>query len=150
MSDDPAVDACRVCGEACVWCRERRAAAKLEADLAAVRASAASPLVPGATPKFAELKPQLRVALSPTAIGTVDDFASAHGVDFLCPGCFVANGGEYGTHRIRVWFAGRGAPPEITPLPRWDASGSSLADLTLSPSILVRCWHGFIRNGEVT
>jgi hypothetical protein len=37
--------------------------------------------------------------------------------------------------------------------PRWSVSGSSLEDLTISPSIAVgdpECWHGFIRNGEIT
>lgn len=38
--------------------------------------------------------------------------------------------------------------------PRWVVSGSSLNDLTLTPSIAVgknpECWHGFITNGEVT
>lgn len=40
--------------------------------------------------------------------------------------------------------------------PRWTMSGSSLEDLTLSPSIDVgggrgdtSCWHGFITGGEV-
>jgi len=38
--------------------------------------------------------------------------------------------------------------------PRWTVSGTSVADLTLTPSIAVgpgdhECWHGFITNGEV-
>lgn len=36
---------------------------------------------------------------------------------------------------------------------RWQMSGESLSDLTLSPSIDVgepSCWHGYIKNGEVT
>lgn len=36
---------------------------------------------------------------------------------------------------------------------RWEMSGSGLDDLTLSPSIDVgepSCWHGYIKNGEVT
>jgi hypothetical protein len=38
--------------------------------------------------------------------------------------------------------------------PRWTVSGTGLHDLTVTPSIAVgknpECWHGFIRNGEVT
>lgn len=37
--------------------------------------------------------------------------------------------------------------------PRWVVSGTSLEDLTLSPSVEVNpkrpCWHGHIQNGEV-
>jgi hypothetical protein len=36
--------------------------------------------------------------------------------------------------------------------PRWHMEGSSLEDLTLTPSIAVgdpECWHGFITSGEV-
>jgi hypothetical protein len=37
--------------------------------------------------------------------------------------------------------------------PRWTVSGTSLEDLTISPSIAVgenpECWHGYIQNGEV-
>ncbi len=51
-------------------------------------------------------------------------------------------------------------PPDHGPVsrdgathPRWIVSGSSLADLTITPSIAVgkdpECWHGFITNGEV-
>lgn len=37
--------------------------------------------------------------------------------------------------------------------PRWSVTGSSLTDLTLSPSVDVgepSCWHGFIQNGVVS
>ena len=38
--------------------------------------------------------------------------------------------------------------------PRWTVSGTGLHDLTITPSIAVgkdpECWHGFVRNGEVT
>lgn len=52
-------------------------------------------------------------------------------------------------------------PPNHGPLsrdgksrPRWIVSGTSLADLSLTPSVAVgpsekECWHGFITNGEV-
>lgn len=40
--------------------------------------------------------------------------------------------------------------------PRWTMSGTGLADLTITPSVLVgtpevsECWHGFITSGRVT
>lgn len=68
----------------------------------------------------------------------------AQGVMFDCPQCSL-------THPILAWFAGRGVPKEEVPGPgRWTVSGSSLEDLTLSPSINVSgCWHGWVRNGRV-
>jgi len=80
----------------------------------------------------------------------VDSMAEAHGVRFLCPQCHQSNGGPVGTHSIIVWFRGRGAPDDEWPAARWQASGASLGDLTLSPSIhVVGDWHGWIRNGKV-
>ncbi len=82
----------------------------------------------------------------------VADFSEARGVMFLCPKCFIANRGRVGTHSVIAWFTG--VPADRVPGPgRWEASGTSLADLTLRPSILLTgegCgWHGFITNGEV-
>lgn len=92
-------------------------------------------------------------------------FDLAHGVWFLCPACFAANKGDVGTHRVLVWFSRRGVPEGERPAPRWDVTGgSSLDDLTLSPSIALNqsaqppapgqldvCrWHGWVRNGEAS
>lgn len=79
----------------------------------------------------------------------VDELSRAHGVMFLCPACFKANSGSVGTHSVLVWFANRGVPDAATPAPRWAMSGTSLADLTLSPSIQIPCWHGFVTGGIV-
>lgn len=88
---------------------------------------------------------------------TVRKFRNADRVSFLCPMCFAANGGPKGTHRIAIDFEGRGTPDEACmhnsdgqPV-RWNASGTSLADLTLAPSIQIigGCnWHGYIRQGR--
>ncbi len=78
---------------------------------------------------------------------------NAQGVLFLCPVCFKKNGGAAGTESVLCWFKGRGVPDSATPGPgRWDASGASFEDLTLSPSVNVdhEHWHGWIKNGEVT
>lgn len=63
-------------------------------------------------------------------------------------------------HGLLVPFADRGLPESHGPVnnagghPRWAVSGSSLEDLTTSPSIAVgdapNCWHGFITNGLIT
>jgi len=77
----------------------------------------------------------------------------AQGVLFLCPVCFVKNGGPIGTESVLCWFRDRGVPDAALPGPgRWQASGTSFADLTLSPSVNVdhEHWHGWIKNGEVT
>lgn len=82
-----------------------------------------------------------------------DAIAQSHGVIFLCPLCFAANGGNEGTHSILIPFADRGVPAEFCPkLPRWTfVSGTSLDTLTITPSILIHApcgWHGFITNGD--
>lgn len=66
-------------------------------------------------------------------------------------------------HGVIVPFADRGLPPTHGPVNdrgvhcRWQVSGASLADLTLTPSVLVGspanntvCWHGFITHGAIT
>lgn len=90
----------------------------------------------------------------------VDALAEAQGVRFLCPKCFVANGGSRGTHSVVCWQGSKGVPPEALPNPgRWKMDGTGLDDLTLnadppfssSRSVLLTgpgCgWHGFVTNG---
>lgn len=80
--------------------------------------------------------------------------SEAHGVIFDCPGC---NGG----HSVLVWFRDRPVPSTEEPSSaRWEASGSTIDDLTLSPSINLDtesariaktcCWHGWVKNGDAT
>lgn len=92
----------------------------------------------------------------------------AQGLQLWCP-CgygkpeFPLDGGR--PHAVMVPFRNPRNAPELPPEhgphskndpsqhPRWEMSGSGLEDLTISPSIDVgtpSCWHGFIRNGEVT
>lgn len=77
-------------------------------------------------------------------------------------GCFREN--EEVGHAIDVPFADRSnaapVPAEFGPRTRggvarfrWTVRGTSLADLTIMPSIDVgtpSCWHGHITNGEIT
>lgn len=84
----------------------------------------------------------------------VESLADAQGVMFLCPKCFETNHGPVGTHGIICWFRNKGVPDSMSPGPgRWDVvSGTSLKDLTLSPSVLLPgdgCeWHGWVKNGR--
>lgn len=93
----------------------------------------------------------------------------AQGVQLWCP-CgygkpeYPLKGGR--PHAIKVPFANPRNALELPanhgpisthdpagPRPRWQMSGTSLEDLTLSPSIAVgkpECWHGFITKGQVT
>lgn len=91
-----------------------------------------------------------------TEHGLRDDatFDDCDGVQFLCPKCFVDNGGARGTHLVLCWKPH--VPQTVRPAPgRWDHKGTGLHDLTLfagSSSIQLQggCgWHGFVGNGGV-
>jgi hypothetical protein len=86
-------------------------------------------------------------------------FAEAQGIEFLCPKCFLSNGGAGGTHWCNVTFSDRGVADQLgahntagKPT-RWAVSGDRFENLTTTPSILLEggCgWHGFITNGEIS
>ncbi len=115
--------------------------------------------------RLTELEPSFRVITKIDEDGNLREhregsFEEAHGVLFLCPKCFIANGGPVGTHGVICWSSSRGVPETIQPGPgRWKLEGSSLDDLTLgcepgksrSVALLGGCaWHGHVTNGEVT
>jgi hypothetical protein len=94
-----------------------------------------------------------------------DSVEGAQGVVFQCPKCGEGcepgeeDGRRFlrGAHYIRVFFANPAwravAPPEADKNPRWHMVGTSIDDLTLSPS--VDCtkgggcsFHGWVLNGE--
>lgn len=104
--------------------------------------------------RLAELEPQFVVReVREDGVYHVrtDALAQAQGVRFLCPKCFAANGGAVGTHMVLCWAPG--VPADAEPGPgRWPMTGTSLEDLTLTPSIQLNggcAWHGFVRDGEV-
>ena len=89
----------------------------------------------------------------------VDTLGEAQGVEFLCPKCFAANGGNVGTHAVICWSRSRGVPEKAKPGPgRWKMEGTGFDDLTLNAdppgtarSVLLTggCgWHGFVTNGD--
>jgi hypothetical protein len=94
----------------------------------------------------------------------VASVAEADQVMFLCPACFAKNGGPVGTHSVMVTFEGRDVPgvagsrdAEGKPS-RWRASGSTVDDLVLTPSILLDAkrkpdegchWHGFVGSSGI-
>jgi hypothetical protein len=97
--------------------------------------------------------PTVEVVGPVTYIPQVQTLSEAQGVEFDCPKCTSG-------HRIAVAFAGRGvldhqASRDKAGRPtRWQVSGTSLGDLTLSPSVDCtgsdpNCWHGFVTNGEI-
>src|SRR4051812_31916223 len=78
--------------------------------------------------------------------------ADADGIQFLCPKCFQANGGNVGTHLVLCWKPH--VPQEIRPAPgRWRFEGSGFDDLSLvagSSSVLLMGGcnaHFFVRGG---
>jgi hypothetical protein len=108
--------------------------------------------------RLVDLEARLMRFDPPRTFINVRSLAKADCVMFLCPACFLANGGKVGTHRIRIDFAGRGVTDEICikngsgqPV-RWNVSGTGLEDLSLTPSILILggCnWHGFVTAGNI-
>lgn len=94
----------------------------------------------------------------------IETLIEADHVMFLCPLCFTKNGGPEGTHSVWVTFAGRNVPDEAGTRnsegkpSRWNASGTSIDDLVLTPSIHLDAnlkaeegchWHGFVGSSGV-
>ena len=84
--------------------------------------------------------------------------ADAVGVQFLCPLCYVENGGPVGTHAVMCWSPD--VPLTVKPGPgRWEIHGTGFVDLTLrnparSDSIALTdeggCKaHFFVRDGRI-
>ena len=92
--------------------------------------------------KLVDLDAQLLAVKEPGLYHHVDEFRFAQGLRFECPRCR--------DHQVLVWFVDKGVPLAEEPISRWAAWGTSLEDLTLSPSINVAgCWHGFVISGEI-
>lgn len=88
----------------------------------------------------------------------VSALSEAHGIRFICPKSFAVHGGKVGAHSVQIYFAGSPVPADIGvnqkgDAVRWNVSGGSLDDLSLSPSIQEQdsiCgWHGFVGNAGI-
>jgi len=101
--------------------------------------------------KLTQLDPQFLKTADNHSLKYIDDILQADGILFLCPKCFENNNGAIGTHSIICWKPH--VPQTTVPTGgRWTFEGTSYANLTLSPSILIKdccCAHFFIRNGEI-
>lgn len=104
------------------------------------------------------LEAQFLIVNDDRSFSFVSELAEAQGILFLCPKCFAKNHGNIGTHSVICWFADRGVPDDLHPLPgRWIPEGKGYDDLTFvgpnAASVLLTggCnWHGFVCNGETT
>jgi|SRR6478736_8270395 len=98
------------------------------------------------------------VTHTPTGFYCDRSFGEAQGILFLCPSCYRKNGNsDIGVHSVLVWFKDRGVPDTAEPLARWQLSGTSMADVTITPSINLATdehsrdeWHGYVTNGHAT
>lgn len=100
-----------------------------------------------------QLSPQFIKYVSPGRHQDVGGLHEAHGIVFLCPKCYKANGGPVGTHSVMVWFKNKGVPDAEEPKPgRWSVvGGTGYANLSLGPSIQISTgcqWHGWVTNGS--
>lgn len=51
------------------------------------------------------------------------------------------------SHRVCIPFKGCNVTSDENGGNQWSVSGSSFEDLTLNPSIVLREWHGWVKNG---
>lgn len=107
--------------------------------------------------RLTELEPEFLKWLGPEhpeSCQIIEGPEQADGLWFLCPLCFLVNGGPVGTHGIKCWKPH--VPQTVSPTPgRWNQTGTGFHDLSLvasSSSIQLTdgCrWHGYVQNGEV-
>lgn len=105
--------------------------------------------------KLIELYPVFLKRINDKTFQQVSSIGEADGIEFLCPVCFVKNGGSVGTHSIICWNPS--VPQTTTPIPgRWNLVGTGFSDLTLtagSSSVLLKdapCGaHFHVTNGQI-
>ena len=81
----------------------------------------------------------------------LDRVQDANGLLFLCPKCFEANGGSRGTHSVLCLFVGVPPGGKLPGPGRWTATGNTIDDVTLAPSVRIASgcgWHGFVERGR--
>jgi hypothetical protein len=82
------------------------------------------------------------------------------GISFACPACSVWGSRLHGAHMVSLLFVNPadGGQPEPASADvvgdnggkRWTRTGSTFADLSISPSVNVGCWHGHVLGGVVS
>lgn len=104
--------------------------------------------------RLRDLDPSFLTITSPQHRQHHDEIGKADGVMFLCPKCFVANGGPVGTHSVCCWQPH--VPQTEKPTPgRWAFEGSGYDDLTLvagSSSVALQggcAAHFFVTAGAI-
>lgn len=101
--------------------------------------------------RLRDLEPRFVTIVEPGHFQEHDDITKADGILFLCPKCFLANGGNVGTHSVLCWKPR--VPQTEKPIPgRWPIDGTGYDDLSLSPSVALTsgCMaHFFVRAGEI-
>lgn len=75
------------------------------------------------------------------------------GISFDCPLHVSFKSAFLSKHRIKIFFTNPmdGLAPEGG-VPLWERGGGSFKTLSVSPAgdTQPACWHGFIKNGEIT
>lgn len=106
--------------------------------------------------KLRDLEPEFLKSIDDTTHRCLPESAiqDADGIMFLCPVCYLKNGGPVGTHSIICWHPR--VPQKISPTGgRWEMLGTGIDDLTLkanSSSVLLTGGcnaHFFIQNGTI-
>ncbi len=91
------------------------------------------------------------LAATPGAVGARED-RYGMGISFDCPVHVGLKSSLQSGHRVTIYFANPmdGRSPACG-VPLWQRTGSSFAELTVSPSgdAHAQCWHGIIKNGEI-
>jgi hypothetical protein len=105
--------------------------------------------------RFSELEPAFLKITEELVYTRVDTVVEADGVSFLCPKCFVQNGGPRGTHSVLCWQPKVPLSPTKMGPGRWELRGTSFEDLSLvalPTSVLLEGGcnaHFIVENGDV-
>lgn len=106
--------------------------------------------------KFKELQPQF-LMLGKDGNNPHADSINSDGVRFLCPKCFIENGGAVGTHCIVTWVPRIPVTPDLIGPGRWEMSGTGVDDVSFSakPTSSIQLEggckaHFSITKGEIT
>jgi len=101
--------------------------------------------------KLTDLEPKFRKLNEAGQLQEVETIEEAEVVTYLCPKCFLKNGGAVGTHLFMTPNK-KLQPGTLGGKIYWEWTGKGMDDLTTNPSILDvgGCGaHFYIKNGEI-